>query len=192
MLAIFLDQETTGLDPMQHKVIEVAFKIVDLTCYRVLESYQSIIHITKEDWNQKDPFSVEVNGFTWDKFDNAKEISLVRQEIIDVFFKHSVKRGECVFICQNPSFDRPFFLQIIESSIHEKNQWPYHWLDLASMFWTKRMIQCAGAIPEKMSLSKDSIAEWYGLPKEAKPHAAMNGVDHLMRCYQAVFLQESS
>lgn len=189
MLAIYLDQETTGLDPMQHKVIEVAFKIIDLTCNEVKEAYQSTIRIVQEDWNKKDPYSVEVNGFTWEELKDAKEKTVVRQEIIDLFIRNSIHRGEAVFICQNPSFDRPFFLQIIEAGTHEKNQWPYHWLDLASMFWTRRIIGRGCDIPKQMMLSKDAIAEWYALSKEVKPHRAMNGVEHLIKCYDAVFLE---
>ena len=30
MQAIFLDTETTGLDPFRHKLLEIAFKVVDI------------------------------------------------------------------------------------------------------------------------------------------------------------------
>ena len=40
--------------------------------------------------------------------------------------------------------------------------------------------------PWQTGFSKDLIAEIYHLPKEAKPHRAMNGVSHLLLCYEAV------
>jgi len=43
MLAVFLDQETTGLDASKHSVIEVAFKIVNLTEDRRLADYHWIL-----------------------------------------------------------------------------------------------------------------------------------------------------
>ena len=53
------------------------------------------------------------------------------------FARNKIKRGEAVFICQNPYFDRAFFAQLIDPDTQEKNLWPYHWLDLASMFWVE-------------------------------------------------------
>lgn len=191
MIAIFLDQETTGLDPMQHHVIEIAFKIVDLNTNEIRTAYQTPIKITSEEWNLKNPSSLLINEFSWEELQCGKERSLVREEIIQLFILHKIERGKAVFICQNPSFDRPFFLQIVESEVHESNRWPYHWLDLASMFWTRRVIECKQQgqnLPTETILSKDSIAEWYKLPIEAKPHRAMNGVEHLIRCYKEVFV----
>ena len=39
---------------------------------------------------------------------------------------------------------------------------------------------------ENPSFSKDSIAEYYGIEKEKKPHRAQNGVDHLLLCYETI------
>jgi DNA polymerase-3 subunit epsilon/oligoribonuclease len=40
--------------------------------------------------------------------------------------------------------------------------------------------------PWETGFSKDLIAQQYKLPHEANPHRAMNGVEHLFLCYQAV------
>jgi DNA polymerase-3 subunit epsilon/oligoribonuclease len=40
--------------------------------------------------------------------------------------------------------------------------------------------------PEELNLSKNEIARIHNLPPEVNPHRAMNGVDHLILCYQAV------
>jgi DNA polymerase-3 subunit epsilon/oligoribonuclease len=64
--------------------------------------------------------------------------------------------------------------------------WPYHWLDLASMYWAleiKKSQNLEYSLPDEILLSKDNIAKSLGLEQEAKPHRAMHGVDHLLLCY---------
>ena len=98
-------------------------------------------------------------------------------------------RKKAVFICQNPSFDRGFFSQLIDPDTQEDLNWPYHWLDLASMYWAISMDKAKKQncpFPWETGISKDLIASHYNLPAEDKPHRAMNGVDHLLICYEAV------
>ena len=189
MRAIFLDMETTGLDPLRHRAIDLAFKIFDVTANLALDSYQSIIKITPEAWELRDPSSVEINGFTWEQIQTGKEISAVKEEVVQLFTNLQVQRGHAVFICQNPSFDRGFFSQVIPVYMQEQLQWPYHWLDLASMYWALLNQKChlaKTALPEKLILSKNEIAKEHQLPIEMLPHRAMKGVEHLILCYEAV------
>ncbi len=192
MLAIFLDQETTGLDPERHKTIEIAFKIIDVSTDEVKASYESIVQQPPEVWERHDPSSIQINGFSWDMVSGGKPLEVVSNEIKQCFIQNGIMRGKAVFVCQNPSFDRAFFNHLVSVDEQEKLKWPYHWLDLASMYWAARMkISKAfnDPFPMEIILSKDKIAEFYGLPPENKPHKAMNGVDHLILCYQALFSQ---
>lgn len=189
MLAIFLDIETTGLDPKFHKTIDLAFRIVDFSTYNIIESYQSVVKQPHEDWLKHDPISLQINGYTWETVSQGVDATIVSEEIIDIFAKHGIVRGNSVFICQNPAFDRVFLTQLIPISKQEELRWPYHWLDLASMYWALLLDQCSQEnkpFPSNMTLSKNEIAERYGIPPESSPHRAMNGVDHLMACYEAV------
>lgn len=189
MLAIFLDQETTGLDASKHVVIEIAFKILNLTTNQLLAEYQRIIQQPIQEWEKKDPASISINGFTWEEVQKGIPLDRVRNEVIELFQLHQIQRGKAVIICQNPAFDRAFFSQIVDIYTHEKYQWPYHWLDLASMFWTQQIRlyqEMKKPIPLYMNLSKDEIAKYYHLPAEIRPHRAMNGVEHLILCYEAV------
>lgn len=190
MLAIFLDLEATGLDCLKHAIIDIAFKIVDLSSNKICATYQNVVKQPIEVWMQNDPQSLEVNGYTIDQIDNGKWPDQIKKEIIAIFTEFGIERGRAVFICQNPGFDRSFFNQLIDTYTQEKLNWPYHWLDLASMFWTVRMqnwISMGQTPPNMLSLSKDSIASYYQLPPESMPHRAINGVEHLITCYQAVF-----
>jgi DNA polymerase-3 subunit epsilon/oligoribonuclease len=189
MRAVFLDLETTGLDPKIHVVIDAAFKIVDINSGRILDQYQAVIKQDDASWKRHDPVSLQINGYTWELIQTGKDPAVVTQEIIEIFKHHEIVRGNSIFICQNPAFDRIFLSQLVPIHEQEKLLWPYHWLDLASMYWAltvKRHVEEQRSLPETMTLSKNEIAKCYHLPPEEHPHLAINGVDHLMDCYQAV------
>jgi DNA polymerase-3 subunit epsilon/oligoribonuclease len=189
MLTIFLDQETTGLDPTKHHVIEIALKVFDVNSGTLKAEYESIVKQPYEVWEARDPGGIEVNGFTWELIQSGKEPIFVGQEIIQLFAKLDIKRGKAVFICQNPGFDRGFFAQLVDVYTHEKLNWPYHWLDLASMYWTTRLQECRNShvsFPKEILISKDEICSFHNIPREARPHRAMKGVESLVACYNAV------
>ena len=170
--------------------MEIAFKIVDVLSGEVIDAYQATLAISPDDWIQSDPESLKINGFSWQHIlTRGSPVERVSKEIVECFVKNQIKRGIAVFICQNPSFDRAFFAQLVDPDTQEKALWPYHWLDLASMFWVtaiKRKKESAGMWPWETGLSKDKIAAVFQLSSEEKPHRAMNGVDHLILCYRAV------
>jgi DNA polymerase-3 subunit epsilon/oligoribonuclease len=41
-------------------------------------------------------------------------------------------------------------------------------------------------LPWDIGISKDRIAAFYKIKPEERPHRAMNGVDHLIACYQKI------
>lgn len=189
MQAIFLDTETTGLDPFQHRLLEIAFKVVDIPSGVEKLTYQTIVKQPLHIWDQRDLASIKVNGFSWDKVNLGKEETIVRQEIIQIFTDLKITRGTSIYICQNPAFDRNFFAQLIDVYTQEQLKWPYHWLDFASMYWALQIQtyrERQNTFPSHMNLSKNAIAQCYQLPIESSPHSALNGVNHLLLCYQTV------
>lgn len=189
MLGVFLDTETNGLNSQIHKILELAYKIVDLRDGSLKSEYQAVIAQPIEAWEKSDPESIRINGFTWHEISQGKTASQVSQHVIDNFAAHEIRRKKAVFICQNPSFDRTYFSQLINPDTQELLNWPYHWLDLASMFWAVAMDKAKKTqepFPWDTGLSKDLIASRYKLPAEAKPHRAMNGVAHLLLCYTTI------
>jgi len=181
VIGVFLDTETNGLNSQIHKIVEIALKLVDLANGELKKEYQAVIAQPIEAWEKSDPESLRINGFTWEEVSKGKSPSHVAQDIIDCFAHWGVQRK----ICQNPSFDRVFFSSLIDPNVQEGLNWPYHWLDLASMYWAIR-IKNKGPLPWETGFSKDLIASHYKLPSETKPHRAMNGVSHLLLCYEAV------
>lgn len=189
MLGVFLDTEANGLNSQVHKILELAYKIVDLKDGLLKDEYETVIAQPIEAWEKSDQESLKMNGFTWDEVAKGKTARQASQRIIDSFTAHGVRLKKAVFICQNPSFDRIYFSQLIDPDTQELLSWPYHWLDLASMFWALEMDKAKkeqGPFPWDTGISKDLIASRYKLPAEAKPHRAMNGVSHLLLCYTAL------
>lgn len=189
MYLIFLDTETTGLNPEKHRIIDLAFRVFDSMTGKEVIRYDTIVNQPDWVWGEADPASLEFNGYTWEKILEGKTEKSVAAEIVNDFHRLNLAERGGVFICQNPAFDRSFFLQIVDAEMQEHYGWPYHWLDLASMYWSARVLQdpeCAKIFVEN-SLSKDEIAKFYNLPPESTPHKAINGVNHLVSCYEAIF-----
>jgi DNA polymerase III epsilon subunit-like protein len=182
-LAIFLDSETNGLNLLRHKCLEIALRVIELETMREVGSYEQLVVQSRSYWDCSDPHSLQVNGFTWEMVQQGKPPEVVGDEIEALLVDLGVDRGNAVFICQNPSFDRPFFGQLVDPDRQEELNWPYHWLDLASMFWAEH--------EGELQISKDQIAAHFGLPPEEAPHRAMRGVDHLIACYKKLFQKDS-
>ena len=185
MLGIFLDSETNGLDWTKHVILEISFVIKDLENGKTIASYTAAICPSDEQWALSDPKSLAFTGITHFFLKSmGKEKSVVKKEMIEIFINNNIKRGNAVFICQNPTFDRIFFSQIIDVKTQEFLHLPYYWLDLASMYWCKKTLN--GESLTDLSLSKDSIAKEYGISSEEKPHRSLGGVNHLITCYNSV------
>jgi DNA polymerase-3 subunit epsilon/oligoribonuclease len=189
MKAVFLDSETNGLDPYKHRIIEIAFKIVNLANGDILFEYHSIVKQPESVWDKSDPKSLQINGHTKELNEQGTEEIKIKEMILNQFNHFQIERKKAIFICQNPSFDRSFFSQIVDPCIQEERKFPYHWLDLASMFFAFKMQEGQkehSKLPWNLGLSKDEIAASYGLEKEKKPHMAMQGVEHLIQCFEKV------
>ena len=183
MYGVFLDIETNGLDPFLHIPLEIALKIVNLRTGQQEAEYERVIRSTELEWGHCDHESLLINGFTKQEILTATPKEEVAKGIEELFQKYNLQRKRAFFVCQNPSFDRPFFAKIVPVYTQERLLWPYHWLDLASMYWAKVLVLEQTNREFDLSVSKDAIAAKLYLPKEERPHKAMNGVNHLLACY---------
>lgn len=192
MLGVFLDTETTGLDPSRHRPVEIAFKIVDVLTGQIKKEFESKIGICEEEWLQGDHHAALIHALTFEELKTAPSSEVVGKEIVQILRQYGIVRGQAFFICQNPSFDKGFFNQLVSVDLQEELEFPYHWLDLASMYWTRVVrdslvdVQQQLQIHQAFYVSKDQIAKQMGLAPEAKPHRAMQGVSHLIECYKRV------
>ena len=164
MLGIFLDSETNGLDPAKNRLIEIAYKLIDLHSGEIKDEYHSVIFQPDEVFDNSDLKSLKINGFTREEISKGKDEKTVSFEILENFEKNNINNETAVFICQNPSFDRVFLSQIINVETQNILNWPYHWLDLASMYWAlaiKQKVNDKNFFPWESGFSKDLIASQY-------------------------------
>ncbi len=185
MFGIFLDIETNGLDFFLHYPLEIAYQIIDLQSKKILDSYEALIDQPDEVWSASNPRSLAINGWTYPLLKKGSSMDCIGNAIEKRFQKNGISRKNALFICQNPSFDRVFFAKIISPERQEKARFPYHWLDLASMYFALKM-QKSTAKDLSLPLSKNEIANAFSLEKEEHPHRAKNGVLHLISCYEKV------
>lgn len=183
MLGIFLDTETNGLDYSKHRIVEIAFRILNMKTGEEYASYHRFVGIGEKEWKLSDPQSLHINGVDYSMIQDAPSEEHVADEIKSIFNEHKIRRGKAAYICQNPSFDRLFFSKLIPVAEQEKNNWPYHWLDLASMFWGISLKNHQRK-PWEVGISKNQIARFLKIPPEDLPHRAIGGVDHLIACYK--------
>jgi oligoribonuclease len=185
LLGVFLDTETNGLDWSKHTILEIAFVIIDMTSGVQLDEYNVMVKVSDAEWERGDKESLAYTKITRESLDTlGKTKDLIKDEMLTLFKKHEINRGKAVFICQNPGFDRSFFRGLVDVATQEKLKLPYYWLDLASMYWVKRFSEKAADY--NFPISKDAIADYYGLEGEKKPHRAMQGALHLIKCYNSV------
>lgn len=184
LIGIFLDTEANGLNYKKHEPVEIAIELINLETGKRIDSYNSLIHISSSAFEKSDPNSLAFTGITYEELKKGKDILTVKKELLNFFLAHHLERKKALFICQNPSFDRIFFSKIIDPDLQEEKNFPYNWLDLASMQWSRLLRE--GNVATDIQLSKDLIAKHYGIPPEQKPHRAKNGVRHLIECYKIV------
>lgn len=185
MRGVFIDIKTTGLDFRKHVPLDIAVSIVDMSDITVLATYSSLVTCSSMAWDYADHEALRVNGFDIDNHFPSKSAFDIGSELEDLFKEYEIERRKAFFICQNPSFDKFFFGMIVDLQTARNRNLPCHWLDLASMYWI-RFYGCCYPTPETLSLSKDSIADAFGLPPELKTYKALHGVAHLISCYKCV------
>lgn len=199
MKLVFLDIETTGLNPEKHDPIEIAMCIVDTQRCKDVSSnecniifsqntllcptYTTCIKLDAGRWEIADVEALNVNGFNSDCIWNGLELADASLSISKFLIDNNIRKENAVFICQNPSFDRMFFHKIISYDFYLKENMPSHWLDLGSLFLGSIINNHFYQGNEFKIFSKDEIADEIGLPSEEKPHKALNGVKHLIDCY---------
>lgn len=196
MKGIFIDIETNGLDSYNNVPLEICVSIYELHNMVCITEYQSMLFCSERTWiMDSDPKALLINGITFEEVKDAKTYNEVCEDLTEIFLSHEIDKTNSVFICQNPSFDRGFFNHIMPVDIQQELELPYHWLDLASMYWARTIDVNKPVnghnLPGLVRLSKDAIASYLGIPFEIKPHRATNGVHHLIECYQALMYNRS-
>lgn len=172
---VFLDIETTGLDPDTHEIIEIAAcrQANDFSkpaCW--VEHKTFPLHI-----NTADAKALEINKYSADVW---RDVAISLKGALSDFVM--LCEGDVTLVIQNPTFDWGF----IRPALKKFKLTPsidYHIMDVASMMWPYVM----RGLVESPSLEK-TCAFW-DISNEGA-HGARRDVERLMSVYQAIMYGE--
>jgi DNA polymerase III epsilon subunit-like protein len=161
---VFVDTETTGLDPRTHELLEIAFIRVS----QDWQSGESPKFTVLEEWSRKvfpenlktaDPMSLRVNGYTLHGWKDAVNIA-------DALKEFSEKTAGAIMVAHNVAFDAGF-LDTYFSKFGIRNKMHYHRLDTVSMAYAK-----LHGIPEVTRFSLAELCKYFRVVNE-NAHSAL-------------------
>jgi len=170
---LWVDTETTGLNPSEHEIIEIA--VVTETVHA--DGSGSIV----SGWSAKiaparieaaDPKALQVNGYTPEKWKDAPLFSAVANELAELLASGSIVCGH------NVGFDVGF-IEAAFARIGRKVRIPYHKLDTVTMAYAAW--NDAGTGP---GLSLDKLRKHLAMPTEGS-HSAMKDAEDARLVYYA-------
>ena len=162
---VFVDTETTGLDPFATEVIEIAV-------VRVRQEWaggQKPVFTVVDEWSSKikpthietaNPASLRINGYTPDMWVDALQAE-------EVFKTFAEKTAGAIMVAHNVAFDAEF----IGRNFHKykiENKMHYHRLDTVSMAYAQLQ-----NIPEMPRYSLGELCKYFGITNE-RQHSALS------------------
>lgn len=167
MSIIVVDIETTGLDPLKHCIISIA--AIDF------ENTQNIFYkeCKIDEDTQVDPKASEITGY---KIGHSSENNKQTvKQILQEFMQWLKPKDKWILAGQNPSFDRDFLNHFLKK--HNLNYKIHHrTIDLHTVCINHIITSKNKQVKDlKNTLNSDTIATYVGLPKEPRPHIAING-----------------
>ncbi len=162
---VFVDTETTGLDPKIHELIEIGFVRVKQLWIEGQNPQFEVV----EEWSQKirpehielaDPVSLKVNGYTVTGWSDA----ILLPEAFQIFSK---KVEGAIMVAHNVSFDAGF-LDMAFSKCGIPNKMHYHRLDTVSMAYAK-----LHNLPDVTRYSLGELCKYFSIENE-NAHSALS------------------
>lgn len=172
---LFLDTETTGLNPDQHEIIDI---FMVKTTHDEAMDYENPIMDKGKNWivipkhlERADPKALEINKFDengWNEF--GKHFEVYADEI------HKYME-ECTIVGFNPWFDLRFLMKEFSRIGLTTPHFNYHAVDVSSMAWTLFTIGLIDGISAK------SICNFFEISYEGA-HRAEVDVNLSIECYR--------
>lgn len=157
---VFLDLETTGLDPEIHEIIEVAAIQVDAESLIELDVLH--LRVKPERIGDANVHALVMNGFDMEVWEDALPLADALKQLSPVL-EGAILAGH------NVAFDRDFLDAAYASSGVPRPKMDHHTLDTASLAWS---LYTDGVIK---SLSLASVCEALGVDG-GTPHRALHDV----------------
>lgn len=169
---LFVDVESTGLDPSYHEMIEVAALLTTPDASKILESYEA--KIRPNFIARAHPRALEVNGYSEEEWRPEK---CVQPGVVAVKLARMSK--DVHLVGQNVSFDESFLTAFLVANLQEP-KWNYHKVDLVALCWPL----FASGLIEKTNLQ--NVAKFLGLNLEEQKHRAMADTQMAYAVYKSL------
>ena len=126
---VFLDVETTGLDPKVHEIVEIS--VVALDGHVLLDTKVKPVNI-----EVASPRALEVNGYNEADWAGAPTFDEVKDDVMAAL-KHKI------IVAQNPTFDRGFVIEALDRCGVEKayRKVRRHVIDTTTLAW-EHLVPC--------------------------------------------------
>jgi len=161
---VFVDTETTGLDPRRHELIELAYIRVNQSWIPgekpvFEELYEWSVKVRPEHIVTADPVSLKVAGYSPDEWRTADDVLTALQEFSD-------GTQGAIMVAHNVAADAAF-IDTALSTHGMQNKMHYHRLDTVSMAYAK----LHGA-PDVHRFSLAELCKYFGIINP-DPHSAL-------------------
>jgi DNA polymerase-3 subunit epsilon len=165
---LFVDVETTGLDPARNEIIELA----------AVRVHPQLLFVQRELVTRVRPQFPErcgleaaaLNGFDPEKWDDAPDV-------YDVLKRYAPIAEGCVLVGHNIGFDKAFLTSGFRRAGLEEPKMDHHVIDTASLAWP---LVAVGAL---QSLSLATVCDALGISNEGA-HSARRDVARTMEVYR--------
>ena len=153
----FIDIETTGINVLEHELIEVGCVLTN-DKLKVIEEFE--FKIKPEHIDTADKTALKVNHYNEKDWEAGYEL----EEAIKILSK---KVNGCIMVGHNVAFDAGF-LEYVFDKLNIKNTMHYHKLDTISMAWAK-----LNKNPDMEHFSLRDLCKHFDIKNE-RPHSALS------------------
>ncbi len=168
---VFVDVETTGLDPKKHEIIEIA--AIRRTFDRKLVAATSM-KIRPSRLQDADLGALLVNGYSpkgWEEAGSLLEALTRFSAIVEL-----ADQPGPILVGHNVGFDRSFIAAAYEAEHLPPPAADYHSIDTASLAWSL----CAQGLIERVKL--EVVCDFFGISNEGA-HGAWRDVERTIAVY---------
>lgn len=162
---LFTDFETSGIDRVEHEIVEMGLVRADQRTLRILDTWET--KVRPEHIETASAKALEINGYDEAAWRDAPALA----EAIGAYAQYAVGG---VLAAHNITFEWRFLDEAFRKT-GVRDTLDYHRVCLFSIAWEK--LRDSGLT----EFNLDKVAKHLGLPEEPVPHRALTGA---MQCYE--------
>lgn len=186
---IFVDLETSGLEPMEGAVILAIGAVVEVPGKGhegELSEFNCYIKPTEMQWKNAKKEALEVNGITWEYLEeHGVTFEEARELFLSWLAKNKVESGRVIYVGQNPAFDQKFlhYWMGIELDFMGFPSSEDEIFDIRKLY---SILASRSVVPYLKNRNGHAISEALGVEQEPKPHQAIEGARVVKRNYDKI------